>query len=63
MPYLYEVSFDIRRDQMSQLEIGDSLERLVGYLKIRLPIQRGFVFATAWYSVDDSEKTRVVARS
>src|SRR5512140_2443961 len=63
MPYLYEVSFDIRHDQMSQLEIGDSLARLVGYLKIRLPVQRGFVLADAWYSVDDPEKTRVVARS
>lgn len=63
MPYLYEVSFDITPDQMSQLEIGQSLERLVGYLKIRLPVQGGFMFATAWYSVDDPEKTRVVTRS
>jgi hypothetical protein len=63
MPYLYEVSFDIRRDQMPELEIGESLARLVGYLKIRLPVQRGFVLADAWYSVDDPEVTRVVARS
>jgi len=63
MPYLYEVSFDIRHDQMSQLEIGQSLERLVGYLKIRLPVQDGFMFADAWYSVDDPESTRIVARS
>lgn len=63
MPYLYEVSFDIRDDQMSQLEIGASLERLVGYLKIRLPVQNGFVLADAWYSVDDSDATHVVARS
>lgn len=63
MPYLYEVSFDIRHDQMSQLEIGQSLERLVGYLKIRLPVQPGFVLADAWYSVDDPKGTRVVARS
>lgn len=63
MPYLYEVSFDIRHDQMPRLEIGDSLERLVGYLKIRLPIQSGFVLADAWYTVDDPEATRVVVRS
>ena len=63
MPYLYEVSFDIRDDQMSELEIGASLERLVGYLKIRLPVQSGFVLADAWYSVDDSDTTHVVARS
>lgn len=63
MPYLYEVSFNIRHDQMTQLEIGESLERLVGYLKIRLPVQRGFVLADAWYTVDDPVSTRVVARS
>jgi hypothetical protein len=63
VPYLYEVAFHIRSDQMSQLEIGSSLERLVGYLKIRLPIQPGFVLAEAWYSVDDPDTTRIVARS
>lgn len=63
MPYLYEVSFDIRHDQMTRLEIGQSLERLVGYLKVRLPVQRGFVLADAWYSVDDPDATRIVARS
>lgn len=63
MPYLYEVSFDIKSDQMSELEIGDSLARLVGYLKVRLPVQRGFVLADAWYSVDESETTHIVARS
>jgi len=31
---------------MSQLEIGQSLERLVGYMKIRLPVQPGFVSPT-----------------
>lgn len=63
MPYVYEVSFDICPEQMSQLEIGHSLERLVGYMKIRLPIQPGFVFADAWYSVDDPATTRIIARS
>ena len=63
MPYVYEVSFEIKPDQMSQLEIGQSLERLVGYMKIRLPVQPGFVFADAWYSVDDPATTRIVARS
>ena len=63
MPYLYEVSFDIAHDEMAQLEIGESLERLVGYLKIRLPVQSGFVFADGWYSVDHPEMTHIVARS
>lgn len=63
MPYTYEVSFDIPPEEMGELEIGKSLERVVGYMKIRLPAQRGFVFADAWYSVDDPAKTRVVMRS
>jgi hypothetical protein len=63
MPYVYEVSFEIAPEQMTQLEIGKSLDRLVGYMKIRLPAQPGFMFADAWYSVDDPETTRVIARS
>jgi len=63
MPYVYEVSFDITPDQMSELEIGKSLERVVGYMKIRLPAQPGFVLADAWYSVDSPDSTRVIMRS
>jgi hypothetical protein len=63
MPYMYEVSFQVPREKMSELEIGQSLERLVGYMKIRLPAQRGFVFADACYSVDDPESLRIVMRS
>lgn len=63
MPYVYEVSFDVPREKMTELEIGRSLEKLVGYMKVRLPAQRGFVVADAFYSVDDAEKVRVVTRS
>lgn len=63
MPYVYEVAFDVPHDKMEELEIGESLERLVGYMKVRLPSQRGFVYSDAVYSVDDSKKTRVVMRS
>lgn len=63
MPYVYEVSFDVPRADMSELEIGQSLERLVGYMKVRLPAQRGFVYSDAVYSVDDPERIRVVMRS
>jgi hypothetical protein len=63
MPYVYEVSFDITPDKMNELEIGKSLERVVGYMKIRLPAQPGFVLADAWYSVDNPEATRVIMRS
>jgi hypothetical protein len=60
---MYEVTFDIPREKMTELEIGQSLEKLVGYMKIRLPAQRGFVFADAFYSVDDKDKIHVVTRS
>ncbi len=63
MPYVYEVSFDLPNDKLSELEIGQSLERLIGFTKVRLPAQRGFVFADAVYSVDDPSKIRVVMRS
>lgn len=63
MPYVYEVSFDVPRDKMTELEIGASLERLVGYMKVRLPAQRGFVYSDALYSVDDSAELRIVMRS
>ena len=63
MPYVYEVSFDLDPKRLDELEIGQSLERVIGYLKIRLPVERGFVRAHAVYSVDDPEKARVVLRS
>jgi hypothetical protein len=63
VPYIYEVSFDVPNDKLSELEIGQSLERLIGFMKVRLPAQRGFVFADAVYSVDDPAKIRVVMRS
>ena len=63
MPYVYEVSFDIAPEQMNELEIGKSLERVVGSMKIRLPAQPGFVLADAWYSVDNPQTTRIIMRS
>jgi hypothetical protein len=63
MPYVYEVSFDLPPDRMADIEIGHSLERLVGYMKTRLPSQRGFVYTHAVYSVDDPDAIRVVVRS
>jgi len=63
MPYVYEVCFDVPREKMSELEIGASLDKLVGYMKVRLPAQRGFVYSDAIYSVDDPGDLRVVMRS
>lgn len=63
MPYVYEVAFDIKPEQMSELQVGRSLRRTASYLKSRLPGRAGFIAAEAEYSVDDPDVTRVVFRS
>jgi hypothetical protein len=63
MAYIYQVSFDIRPDQMSELEIGASLERVLGYLRTLLPAEAGFVTSRAMYSVDIPETTHLVFES
>jgi quinol monooxygenase YgiN len=63
MAYLYEVSFDIRPEQMEELRIGASLERVLGYLKALLPEQSGYITARAVYSVDGADKTHIIVQS
>lgn len=63
MPYVYEVAFDIPPERMTDLQIGRSLQRTAGYLKVRLPSRPGFITSEAEYSVDDPSITRVVFRS
>jgi len=60
VPYIYEVSFTIAPDQMDGLEIGHSLERVLGYLRTLLPNEHGFMTSRALYSIDDEAGTRVV---
>jgi quinol monooxygenase YgiN len=63
MPYTHHVSFNIRPDQMSQLQIGASLERVLGYLRTLLPGEPGFVTAHAMYSLDIEDETHLVFES
>lgn len=63
MAYVYQVSFDIRPDQMSELQIGSSLERVLGYLRTLLPSESGFVSARALYSLDVPDTTHLVFES
>jgi hypothetical protein len=63
MAYIYQVYFDIEPEQMNQLEIGASLERVLGYLRTLLPSQMGFISARAMYSLDIPEKTHLVFQS
>jgi hypothetical protein len=63
MAYIYEVSFDINNNQMSQLQIGQPLERVLGYLRTLLPGEPGYVTSRAMYSIDNLDKTNLVVQS
>lgn len=63
MAYVYQVSFDIRPDQMSELEIGASLERVLGYLRTLLPGQPGHITSRAMYSLDVPDRTHLIFQS
>lgn len=60
MPYVYEVTFTIVPQDMNELVVGHSLERVLGYLRAVLPNEHGFMTSRALYSVDDPESTRIV---
>ena len=60
MPYVYEVTFTIVPDQMQELEVGNSLGRVLGYLRTVLPNEHGFMTSRALYSVDDPGSVRVL---
>lgn len=63
MAYIYQVTFDIVPEEMNQLEIGQSLERVLGYLRTLLPSQIGFVTSRAMYSLDYPQRTHLVFQS
>jgi hypothetical protein len=63
MSFTYEISFNISRDGMDQLALGNALERGLGYLRTLLPSEPGFVFARAMYSLTDADETHVVFQS
>jgi len=63
MAYIYQVSFSIEAEQMDQLEIGGSLERVLGYLRTLLPSQSGYISARAMYSLEQAGKTDLVFQS
>lgn len=60
MAYIYLVSLDIRPDQMNELEIGASLERVLGYLRTTLPSEAGYVTSRAMRSIELQDHVTVV---
>ncbi|MCB9421450.1 MAG: hypothetical protein H6667_16725 [Ardenticatenaceae bacterium] len=63
MAYIYQVGFDIKLEQMSQLEIGAALERTAGYLRTLLPEAPGFVTVRAMYSLDYQDSIHLVVET
>jgi hypothetical protein len=63
MAYIYQVGFDIKPEQMNQLEIGSSLERVLGYLRALLPSSPGFISVRAMNSLDIKSHTHLMVES
>jgi hypothetical protein len=63
MAYIHEVHFDIDPDQIEQLQIGASLDRVLGYLRVLLPSQTGYITSRAMYSLDREGLIRIVFQS
>jgi hypothetical protein len=61
--YVYQVSFDIRPEQMSELRVGASLERVLAYLRVLLPGQPGHITSRAFYSLDVPDRTHLIFQS
>lgn len=63
MAYTYILRFNIKPEQMSELEIGASLERVLGYLRTLLPSQEGFITSRALYSLEQENKVELLFES
>jgi hypothetical protein len=63
MAFVYQVSFDIKQDQLSDLEIGSALERAVMALRALLPDQAGYVSSRGMHSIGRDNVTHIVFQS
>jgi hypothetical protein len=63
LAYVYQVSFDIPPERQAQLEVGSSVERVLGFLRVSLPAAPGYMTARAVYSLDLPDRIRVVVES
>ena len=63
MAYTYQVGFEISHEQMEQLRIGAALEKILGYLRILLPNQMGFINVSAMYTLDTPGLTQLIVQS
>jgi len=63
MAYIYHVSFDICPEQMNELQIGASLERVLAYLRALLPSAPGYISSRAMYSLDTADRRNLIFQS
>jgi hypothetical protein len=63
MAYTYQVEFDINQQQIEQLRIGATLEKVLGYLRTLLPSEQGYISARAMYTLDIPGTTHLTVQS
>lgn len=63
MGYVYQVSFSLRPDQMRQLEMGGPVERVLSYLRARLPSEPGYLTSRGMVSLDIPDCNLVIFNS
>jgi heme-degrading monooxygenase HmoA len=60
MAYIYEVSFNLSPGQLEELKIGRSLEKVIGYMRVLLPNQPGFVSTIALQEVNSDGRPNLI---
>ena len=63
MAFTYLIQFKINHEDMSQLRIGSSLERTLGYLRTLLPSEEGFITARAMHSLEGEDPVSLILES
>lgn len=63
MAYTYQISFEIPREKMDLLSIGNTLESGLGLLRTVLPNQSGFMYARALYSMGEGDNILIIFHS
>jgi heme-degrading monooxygenase HmoA len=63
MSYIYQISFSVHKDEMSELEIGASVERGLGYMRILLASQDGYVATRAMHTLPGEDKIHLIFES
>jgi hypothetical protein len=63
MAYFYQITFDVHTEDMSELEIGGSLERTLGYLRTLLPSEAGYMTIRAARSIEVEDHVHLQVES